>query len=89
MKKQACFGPKTYQKKFPVCFLFVFGVGEKLENMCFQKVVEDAETAEMRIFEVPKSSSLQTKIAKVSIPLVKRLKKSILELLSTLVRTIV
>ena len=53
--------------------LFVAGGGEKPQKTSFQKVVEDAETAEMRIFEVPKIDPLQTKIAKVGIPSVKKL----------------
>ena len=73
MKKQACFGLKTYQKTLAVGLLFVAGGGEKPQKTSFQKVVEDAETAEMRIFEVPKIDPLQTKIAKVGIPSVKKL----------------
>ena len=59
VKKQACFWLKTYQKNFTVGFFFVAGGGKKLRNTSFQKALEDAESAEMPIFEVPKIDPVQ------------------------------
>ena len=54
VKKQACFCLKNALNLVDVGILFLSGQGEKLKTRHFQKVFRDAETPEIRIFEVPK-----------------------------------